>query len=286
VPPAFDRARLRRATWRDATARAPLLAGLLVLGGLAIAWRMHATRTASSVTLGVGVGVGGIAADTAGVDGAIGGLGALGAVDMADRTGTNRTVDMTPPAAMLSAGRSVGALAAGDSGAVSSHGEGAGSGDSALGRPARGAASSIVTATTSTGAPVATQPPCGARIPGAIPAESAADFLDTHQAVEFLVVGTKDTGKVTFLNAHEPYQGHFYVAIFPSDYDLYPAPPAQYFKGRCIVVQGRIERYRGAPQIVLRGPEDVRVVEGVQALDDGRDAESYTETTAPSREIP
>jgi hypothetical protein len=279
VPPAFDRARLRLATWRDATARAPLLVGLLVLGGLAIAWRMHATRTASSVTLGVG----GIVADAAGVDGAI---GAVGAVDLADRTGTNRARDMTPPAAMLSVGRSVGALAAGDSGAVSSHGEGAGSGESALGRPARGASSSIVTATTSTGAPVGTPPPCGARIPGAIPAESAADFLDTHQAVEFLVVGTKDTGKVTFLNAHEPYQGHFYVAIFPSDYDLYPAPPAQYFRGRCIVVQGRIERYRGAPQIVLRGPEDVRVVEGVHALDDGRDAGSYTETTAPSREIP
>ncbi len=106
-----------------------------------------------------------------------------------------------------------------------------------------------------------TPPPCGARIPGAIPAASAADFLDTFQAVEFKVVGTKDTGKVTFLNSHEPYQGHFYVAIFPSDYELYPAHPALHFRDRCIVVQGTIERFRGVPQIVLRGPEDVRVVD-------------------------
>ena len=61
-------------------------------------------------------------------------------------------------------------------------------------------------------------------------------------------------------NSHEPYQGRFYVAVFPGDYALFPAPPAEHFRGRCIVVQGRIERYRGAPQIVLRGPEDVRVL--------------------------
>lgn len=102
--------------------------------------------------------------------------------------------------------------------------------------------------------------PCGARVEGAVPAEAAADFLDTFQAVEMPVVGTKDTGKVTFLNSHDPYQGHFYVAIFPGDYARYPEHPARYFKGRCILVQGSIEAYRGTPQIVLRDPADVRVL--------------------------
>jgi hypothetical protein len=103
--------------------------------------------------------------------------------------------------------------------------------------------------------------PCGARVAGAIPAEAAGDFLDTFQAVEFEVVKTRDTGRVTFLNSHDPYQGHFYVAIFPTDYERYPGPPVQYFRGKCIVVQGTIELYRGAPQMVLRGPEDVRIVD-------------------------
>jgi hypothetical protein len=107
--------------------------------------------------------------------------------------------------------------------------------------------------------------PCGARVEGAVPAEAAADFLDTFQAVEMPVVGTKDTGKVTFLNSHDPYQGHFYVAIFPGDYALYPEHPARYFKGRCILVQGSIEAYRGTPQIVLRDPADVRVVGEISA---------------------
>ncbi len=107
--------------------------------------------------------------------------------------------------------------------------------------------------------------PCGARVAGAIPAELAGDHLDTYQAVEFEVVRAKDTGKVTFLNSHEPFQSHFYAAVFPTDYADFPAPPAEHFAGKCIVVQGRIELYRGAPQIVVRGAEDVRVVAGAGA---------------------
>jgi micrococcal nuclease len=85
--------------------------------------------------------------------------------------------------------------------------------------------------------------------------------LDTFQAVEFEVVQAKDTGRVTFLNSRIPYAGAFYVAIFPDDYGAFPEPPAVYLAGRCIVVQGTIETYRGAPQIVLRHPDDLRILE-------------------------
>jgi len=140
-------------------------------------------------------------------------------------------------------------------------------------RGVSGTASAAVSAGT-TANPTAMPPPgtplpCGARVPGAIPASAAGDFVDTYQAVEFEVVKTKDTGKVTFLNSHEPYQGHFYVAIFPTDYALYPEPPALYFRGKCIVVQGTIELYRGVPQMVLRGPDDVRVVDAAVPLPTG-----------------
>jgi hypothetical protein len=103
---------------------------------------------------------------------------------------------------------------------------------------------------------------CAARVPGSVPASAASDYLDTYQAVAFTVVATKDTGKVTFLNSRVPYQGHFYVAVFPTLYEQFPAPPATYFRGKCIVVQGQVELYRGTVQMVLRGVEDVRVVEG------------------------
>jgi hypothetical protein len=99
---------------------------------------------------------------------------------------------------------------------------------------------------------------CGWRSQGAIRAAEAAEHLDQFQAVEFAVAGSKDTGKVTFLNSHDPYQGHFYVAIFPNLYAAFPQPPASSLVGRCVVVQGRIEAYRGVPQVVLRDAEDLR----------------------------
>lgn len=103
---------------------------------------------------------------------------------------------------------------------------------------------------------------CAGRVPGAVTAEQAAGLVDTFQAVAFDVVGTKDTGKVTFLNSHQPYQNHFYVAVFPTLYDQFPAPPAQYFKGKCVVVQGQVALYRGTPQMVLQTVDDIRVVGG------------------------
>jgi hypothetical protein len=102
--------------------------------------------------------------------------------------------------------------------------------------------------------------PCGERSAGAVPAARATEHVGEFQAVEFEVVRAKDTGRVTFLNSHEPYQGHFYVVVFPGDYGRFPRPPATLFEGQCILVQGTVELYRGAPQVVLRGPEDVRVV--------------------------
>lgn len=102
--------------------------------------------------------------------------------------------------------------------------------------------------------------PCGRRATGSVPAEEATKYVDQSAAVEFRVARTFDSGKVTFLNSQDPYEGHFYVAIFPDDYIAFPAPPAEHFDGKCVVVQGRVELYRGTPQIVLRVPEDIVVV--------------------------
>lgn len=120
--------------------------------------------------------------------------------------------------------------------------------------PARPTAASPPTAAVDLSAP------CGSRAEGAIEADAAADQVGTFQAVEFRVVRTKDTGRVTFLNSHDPYAGHFYVAVFPDDYDRFEAPPERLFSGRCVVVQGTIELYDGTPQIVLRDPDDIRVL--------------------------
>ncbi|MFQ5460489.1 MAG: nuclease, partial [Anaerolineae bacterium] len=70
-------------------------------------------------------------------------------------------------------------------------------------------------------------------------------------------VRTKDTGKVTFLNSAAAYAGHFYVAVFPDDYPDFPAPPAEYFDGACVVVQGKVKMYKGSPEVVLKSADDI-----------------------------
>jgi hypothetical protein len=102
--------------------------------------------------------------------------------------------------------------------------------------------------------------PCGQRVAGAVAAADAQAELGRFAAVEFRVARTYDSGRVTFLNSHDPYAGFFYVAVFPDEYEAFPSPPARYFDGRCVLVQGRVERYEGTPQIVLRTADDIRVV--------------------------
>lgn len=101
---------------------------------------------------------------------------------------------------------------------------------------------------------------CGARAEGAVEAQEAETLVGKTAAVEFRVARTFDSGKVTFLNSQDPYEGHFYVAIFPDDYGAFPAPPAEYFDGKCVVVQGRVELYRGTPQMVLKVTDDILVM--------------------------
>lgn len=134
-------------------------------------------------------------------------------------------------------------------------------GDGASSAAVSGAAIADAGATGAATAPpgsYAPDAPCGTRASGAVPAANASAHLDRFATVEFPVVGAKDTGKVTFLNSHTPYQGHFYVAIFPDLYGAFPQPPASLLPGRCVVVQGRVEAYRGVPQIVLRDAADLR----------------------------
>ncbi len=103
--------------------------------------------------------------------------------------------------------------------------------------------------------------PCGSRTRGAIRAEQTSDHFDEAQTVEFEVVRAYNSGRAVFLNSHDPFQGYFAVVIFPERWQDFPQPPEKYFAGKCIAVGGTIERYRGAPEIVLDAAEDIRIVE-------------------------
>lgn len=128
--------------------------------------------------------------------------------------------------------------------------------------PAAGAARLIATFTPASdasdeAAPTVCEP---ALVPGAVGPDQAEQALDQRATVVFEVVRTYNSGSAVFLNSHDPYEGYFYVVIFPERWQDFPEPPESYFDGRCIAISGRVQAYRGTPQIVLRSSSQVEIL--------------------------
>ncbi|MFQ6102569.1 MAG: hypothetical protein ACE5OS_15265 [Anaerolineae bacterium] len=112
--------------------------------------------------------------------------------------------------------------------------------------------------------PVAPTPagdPCEARQEGTLSPEEVADYIGEYRSVQFRVVRTHNSGKAVFLNSHDPWQGHFEVVIFPDRWAEFPQPPEDLFLNRCIVVYGKLQLYRGTPEIVLQSADHIHTVE-------------------------
>ena len=94
--------------------------------------------------------------------------------------------------------------------------------------------------------------------------------IDAHKYIgaEKTVCGTvasatyavRSKGRPTFLNLDQPYPKQiFTVVIWGSDRNKFKNPPDTFFKGKRICVTGIIEDYRGKPEIIVRGPDQIIV---------------------------
>ncbi len=68
-------------------------------------------------------------------------------------------------------------------------------------------------------------------------------------------------GQPTFLNSHDPYEGYFTAVIWGDDRDKFPPNPESYYLYKKVRIKGRIEIYNGGPEIILREPSQIQVVE-------------------------
>jgi hypothetical protein len=111
--------------------------------------------------------------------------------------------------------------------------------------------------------------------------EEVVDALDTEKlldigynhpekvvTVEGVIIRThyakKSKGKPTFLDFHDPYEGYFICIIWEEDrqsfVEEFPPNPESYFLGKEVRVEGTIEIYEGAPEIILRDPSQIWIV--------------------------
>ncbi len=93
--------------------------------------------------------------------------------------------------------------------------------------------------------------------------EEASAHIGETATVCGTVVSTKfaekNRGQPTFLNLDRPYPNHiFTVVIWGDDRAKFGTPEIKFEKQR-VCVTGKIQFYRGSPEIILRTPNQVRM---------------------------
>lgn len=94
-----------------------------------------------------------------------------------------------------------------------------------------------------------------------IPYTKADSFIGRLVAVEGVVVNTYRSKKILILNFHQDYKRHFSAVIFATDLSRFPPHPEDFYNKRRLRVTGIIKEYKGAPQIVVKDPAQIQILE-------------------------
>ena len=96
--------------------------------------------------------------------------------------------------------------------------------------------------------------------PAVIQWQDADKHYGEYCAVEGKIVSTYNSGKACFLNFHKDYNHYLTAVIFSSDFDKFPLHPENYYYGKKIRVSGKIQKYKGKPEIVLEEQRSIEVL--------------------------
>jgi len=91
--------------------------------------------------------------------------------------------------------------------------------------------------------------------------KEALKYSGKVKTVEGTVVATYNLGKACFLNFHQDWKNHFTAVIFSSDFAKFPSFPEDYYLNTKVWVTGLIKEYKGKPEIILKAPSQIEVIE-------------------------
>lgn len=99
-----------------------------------------------------------------------------------------------------------------------------------------------------------------------IPATEAARHVGERGTVCGEVASTRyapsANGEPTFLNLDRPYPNQVFTAlVWGDDRPRFDRPPEEHFRDRRICVTGKIGSYLDVPQIIVRRPDQIEIVE-------------------------
>lgn len=71
---------------------------------------------------------------------------------------------------------------------------------------------------------------------------------------------TKGEKKTTYINFGKPYPNNtFTVVIFESDLPNFKYTPSEYLKDKQVCLTGKVEIYKGKPQIIVKKEEQIKI---------------------------
>jgi DNA/RNA endonuclease YhcR with UshA esterase domain len=105
----------------------------------------------------------------------------------------------------------------------------------------------------------------------------AHKYYGKYVTIEGIIVHTHNTEKACFLNFHEDYKKHFTAVIFRSDFSKFPPNPEEYYYNKKVQVSGIIEEYHGKPEIILKSPTQIKIIEQEKKIEviSWEDADKY-----------
>ena len=69
---------------------------------------------------------------------------------------------------------------------------------------------------------------------------------------------SRSKGQPTFINLNRPYPKQiFTILIWGSDRSKFPGAPENYYSNKRICVSGKIQQYKGAPEIVVKSANQI-----------------------------
>lgn len=87
----------------------------------------------------------------------------------------------------------------------------------------------------------------------------APNYLNQRVIVEGKIVNTAATDSINYLNFSDAYQQTLSLIIFNSSLNKFDYQPAEYIKNKEIKAIGKIELYKGSPQIIVDDPQDILI---------------------------
>jgi DNA/RNA endonuclease YhcR with UshA esterase domain len=94
-----------------------------------------------------------------------------------------------------------------------------------------------------------------------IPSAKAKDHVGETATVCGKVADSRymDGSNVTFLNFDQPYPNHTFTAFIPAENRAKFGTPEKDYKDKDVCVTGKIQDYKGKPEIILAEPSQIKV---------------------------